>query len=462
MSSTIPIIISCYNNYKYLDNLIDQLVQLLESPDIRIFNNNSDEQNTLDYLSTTPYPVINSTSVPGPDTWIDYLYDSLPDVFAMVSPCVLFNPLMPNTFIDDLINIGNKYQSKKTGLALRIDDQAIMYQYSFEDYGYNATYQIYQSQLQYWSNPIPDCTYELFLSPLDSTFFVYNKNNCGADIRVAGNYTCRFLCWYVNIPDVIADPGSKGAISRYHRYLANASVNTYQAIKYFEFQYLTDQNIVAVTKRSSDFLVQLGSSNDDFWQNTYPSNWIEDTFDVLDRYLNINKQYLDIGGWIGDTAVYASRNSMSVVTVEPDQRVTKDLEQHISNNLLNAPVYVEKSAVGAVGDKVLYYTLGDKEEIKRAYVSNVDDSVAVDVISFNEIIDKYKLTNLSIINVNINGSEEYMLQDAYDYSTANKVPLYVTFYYSTWEDREIGRFRFLTEEQQRSITSGVVSILFNG
>lgn len=459
--STIPIIILCYNNYKYVQNTINQLVTILGSPDIRIFNNNSSEQNTLNYLSSVSYPVINNnTDVPNQDTWVPFMYDMMPDVFAVTGPSVLFNDLMPSTFLDDFTEISIKHNSRKTGPALLIDDHEMMYRYRFIDYGYDGVDTIFNGQTQYWTVNIPDERYQLFRSPIDNSFSVYNKNCSGLDIRVAGVYTSRVISWYVDIP---TNPRlSDTKISRYHRYLANCDLNTYQPIRFFELQYLTDQNINEITKRNNSLLVQFdGSSDDDFWRNTYSDNWEEATFDILDRYLDIRKPYLEIGGWIGDTSIYASRNSSLVVTVEPDVRVLDKLNTFISNNYLETEIIVDRNAVGTVSDATVYYSLGSGGELQRTYTEQKEDTVPVNTISFNDIITRYNLSGLSLINININGSEEYILQDAYDYSTLNGIPLYITFYYSTWENNDLSRFSFLTVEQQAAISGGVTSILFN-
>lgn len=460
--STIPIIVICYNNYKYVQLMIHQLENLLVSPDIRIFNNHSTEQNTLNYLLTLSYPVINGTSEPPTgDSWVQYMYDLMPNVFAVTGPSVLFNSDMPNTFLEYFIEISNRFQSKKVGPALRINDQGAMYQYRFKDYGYEGVETIYEGQLQFWTNQICVSGCELYLSPIDNTFAVYNKNYFGPDIRVAGDYTCRILTWYQNISDVLSPLTLK--ISRYHRYIAITDPDTYQPIKYFELQYLSDQNIHVVSKRNYDFLIQFdtadNSSPDDlFWINDYPTNWKEDFFNILDTYLDSTKQYLDIGSWIGDTAIYASRRSAMVVAVEPDQRILSKLKQTFENNYLETNIYLFEEAIYETTGEIVYYTLGENG---RIYRNDVGNTSVVNTISFEAIISKYNLNNLSLINLNINGSEEYVLQQIYDFSMLNRIPLYVTFYHFTWENSDITRFAFLTEQQQIDIVSGVVSILFN-
>ena len=62
------------------------------------------------------------------------------------------------------------------------------------------------------------------------------------------------------------------------------------------------------------------------------STWEEETFDVFDKYLKKDKQFLDIGAWVGTTALYASRLSSYVVCVEADPVSVKKLQNNINNN----------------------------------------------------------------------------------------------------------------------------------
>jgi FkbM family methyltransferase len=470
--TTIPINIICYDNYKYVALMILQLTSILVDPDIRIIDNGSTDPLTIEFLVTTNYPVTYMGNV-GPTIWY-YIYDDMPDLFVVTDADLIFDPDMPNTFLDDLTTISNYYGSWKTGLALRIDDYPLMYTYNFEtDCGYTGVYDIYTGQSQYWTNQYSDPNgYTVYGSPVDTTFFLFNKNNPTnppqQDTRLAGEFQLRVLSWYVNIDDIYSDGGG---ISRLHRYLAhiNDYPDTFYTIRCFELKYLDDNNIYPAVKDIDSVgyahLVQLdldSTGNDDFWQNVYPTDYNQ-IFTYYDNYLNPNKVYIDVGSWLGDTVFYPSRNSKRVIAVEPDSRVADKLETNIALSQLETPFILERSALYSSTELSLPFCQQENPETDST-ASHLDSTclspTSVPGISFSDLLDKYSVGDVSMINVNINGDEENVLQDLYDYSSTNDVRLYVTFYYSVWLDSDLDRFTFLTTEEKTAISSGIVSILF--
>ena len=59
-SYEVPIIIICYNNYKYVENMVRQIEEINKNylPFIKILNNNSNDIDTINYLKNTPIEII--------------------------------------------------------------------------------------------------------------------------------------------------------------------------------------------------------------------------------------------------------------------------------------------------------------------------------------------------------------------------------------------------------------------
>lgn len=479
--ATIPINVISLNNYKYVAMMLLQLTSLLVDPNITIVDNGSTDQYTLNYLSTLSYPVkyLPKTT---PVLWY-YIYDpeNVPDIFAVTDADLLFNEDMPNTFLDDLILINSQYGSWQTGMALRIDDPSVMYQYSFDqDYcGYPNVYEIWTSQSQFWNVQYVNSNFDIYEAAIDSTFFIFNKNNNGnPSIRVGGIYQQRVISWYERFEDLSSvGGGSLSGISRLHRYFAHVDdyPDVYYPIRCFELHYLAENNIIAVSKDiSPDFssvgqithLVQLdlqSTGSDSFWETVYPTNY-NPIFEHYNTYLNPSKDYIDIGSWLGDTIFYPSRNSKRVILVEPDSRVRQKLKNTIHLSFMETPFLVEESALySSTSTSATFCQYPNPEsESTLSHLSSscTGTEVSVSSISFSDLISKYSITDVSFINCNINGDEENVIEVLHTYSSTNSVPLYVTFYYSIWNNQDLNRFTFLTTEQKTLIQSGVVSILF--
>jgi FkbM family methyltransferase len=353
-----------------------------------------------------------------------------------------------------MIDISEKYQASRVGFALDISDPEKMYTYYCINMDDMCT-----CQKQYWIHRISDNKYEMYFSPIDTTFHLFNKNYPNyTNIRIAGDFTMKHLPWYIDID----------GISMFHKYEMYKNATTSSSIKTFIMRYMEDNKIIPIEKNNETILVKLDNSTDDhFWVNIFPT-WEQETFQVFDKYLDPNKQFLDIGSWIGSTCIYASRKSSYVVSVEADPLSIEKLKRNIDLNHFDVTIDVEPYAVYNKQTEIIFGANNSREnscsndsmsQIKITKTKKED--VIVKTITFNEIIEKYKLNNLSLINIDIGGGEEYILEDVFEYTKSQKVPVYISFHYSSWNDLNLDRFENLTSDHKNKIINDpFCSILF--
>jgi hypothetical protein len=173
-----------------------------------------------------------------------FIFDTLPDRFIITDPDLQFNKKMPNNFIDIIIQISDRYHSEKVGFALDISDPEEMFPYPFSDFGYDGLPTIWESQKQYWINRIPDDSYEMYFSVIDTTFCLFNKKyRGGSHIRVAGDFTMKHLPWYINVE----------GISRMSRYLMYKDTSSVSSIKHFELHYIKENKYIPIQKKMKHF-----------------------------------------------------------------------------------------------------------------------------------------------------------------------------------------------------------------
>ena len=218
----IPIIIICYNNYKYVDNTIQQIARINESyvPYIQIMNNSSTDPDTVKYLEQVQVKVIH-TENNGPrisKIHNKHIYDILPDKFILTDADLEFNPNLPTDFIEQLVILSEVYKCRKIGFALKIDDYADMIQGEY----FNGL-SIYEWESSAWYIRIQDPSFELYSAAIDTTFAVINKNGTDINIRVAGNFTARHLPWYTKNPLLTLE-------DQYKLYTAEPLTEAYQYI----------------------------------------------------------------------------------------------------------------------------------------------------------------------------------------------------------------------------------------
>ena len=81
--------------------------------------------------------------------------------------------------------------------------------------------------------------------------------------------------------------------------------------------------------------------------------------------------------------------------------------------------------------------------------------------AINIIINNINPNEISLIKVDIEGGEEFILNDLFILNAKYKMPLYISFHYDWWKDKNLNRFDFLTESQKNKIvTQPFCSILF--
>jgi hypothetical protein len=195
----IPIIVICYNNYKYVDNTIRQIGEVNKEyvKHVVIMDNRSTDEDTLRYLERSPLRVITNASNNGP--WVSptnnrHVYDQMPEKFILTDPDLGFNPKLPSNFIDVLIRIADVHRASKVGFALDISEEHLFW----KDNVINGK-SIVDSERVYWNDRIPDTYYTLYRADIDTTFCIVNKeyvDHHSRHIRVADDFTAKHLPWY--------------------------------------------------------------------------------------------------------------------------------------------------------------------------------------------------------------------------------------------------------------------------
>jgi hypothetical protein len=406
MQSEIPIIIICYNNYRYVQNTLLQILSTNKEyyKNIQILNNNSTCLETLDFLKKVDVKVIHNENN-GP--WISstintHIYDVLPNKFILTDPDLKLNEHIPKNFIEILSFLSDEYQTSKIGFALDISDFDKMYKYE----NYCSSKNIFNWESQFWIHKIDDDRYELYKSDIDTTFCLVNKNyqhNC-FNMRIARNFTAKHLPWYID----------NEIFNTYENYLNALNTTNISTISKIIKPYI-DENYLKIYKNNELFLIKNENENLFFWKNTF-SQWENETFEILDTFLSKDKVFIDIGNCIG-TTMYGCRKSKHVYSTDKSSEEIHNLKTNCSN-----------------------YTIESIEDIEN--------------------IKKYQ-NNISLIKVDIKGEEENILNVLFDLHTTNNVPLYIKFYYDLWKDKNIDRFHFLSENNKKSIVSNsFISILF--
>lgn len=108
-----------------------------------------------------------------------------------------------------------------------------------------------------------------------------------------------------------------------------------------------------VKKNSLNF--NIDSSNeyfDLFWTDVEKNIWEQNTFKILDRYVNKDSYVLDIGAWIGPVTLYAAAIGAKVDAFEPDPVAYDELIRNINVNDFKDKISVYKECINDVNGVV--------------------------------------------------------------------------------------------------------------
>jgi FkbM family methyltransferase len=443
----VPIIIVCYNNYKYVRNMIKRLKEINEDliSNIYILNNASTMEDTKKYLETVEVKIIENTGNNGP--WLashvnTHIYNVLPNKFILTDADLELNQNMPKNFIETMIELSDKYNCYKVGLALDISEKEKFIDENKYDY-----------EIEFWSNRIDNNEYELYNAVIDTTFCMVDKTReyGSNNLRIAGNYTAKHLPWYNENP----------IYNIYENYKLNENVsNEISTIKNKLVNYI-ETNYLKI-KKNNEIIFIKNDDNDkniNFWRDIF-INWEQNTFKIFDRYLKSDKIFIDIGGWIGTTCIYGSRKSKKVYVVEADKESYNDM---IKNSLANNDniIGINKAIYNKDGVDIMF---GKNKNLENSRMNdstsqiydeddNVENCYKIKTITIESIINEYKIdpNNISLIKVDIEGGEEYILEDLYNIYTKYKIPMYISFHYTWWKNKDLERFKLISEEQRNFI-----------
>jgi FkbM family methyltransferase len=194
-----------------------------------------------------------------------------------------------------------------------------------------------------------------------------------------------------------------------------------------------------------------------FWNIIFPNNWEDFTFEVLDHYLHPDKNYLDIGAWVGPTVLYAANKSKHTFGIEPDPIAFQELQKNIELNpsIEDKITIINKAISHKSGTKKLFKRVrfGDSSSSLIPTLSEEDFHI-VSVFTLKELVKEFKVDNLSLIKVDIEGGEYFLVPAMRSYLKKYKLPFYLSLHpnflksflekkYSTENDIEKSYLKFV-------------------
>lgn len=164
-----------------------------------------------------------------------------------------------------------------------------------------------------------------------------------------------------------------------------------------------------------------------FWAHADSGQWEDDTLNFIAAHAGKGSTFVDIGGWIGPTALYASRLAKRVVALEPDPVAHRDL---VANDKLNnAGIDVWNVGVDNVpGQFELYAPTGLGESITSSIASPGAEKIVVKTVSFDDISRRIDGAGHVVVKVDIEGHEYQVAQSLAAFVARHRAPLHLSLH----------------------------------
>lgn len=176
-----------------------------------------------------------------------------------------------------------------------------------------------------------------------------------------------------------------------------------------------------IKKNNVSFNVK-GGYSEKWFSSSHFQKWEKNTFHILDHYYNLHKIYIDIGAWIGPTALYASQRFNSVYAIEPDGIAFRRLANNLKANNIDNITIVNK-CLSDKDETILFggngkwgnsestmlvsnpeYSSWDGRWSKEEREKNIKE---IETISIDTLITEFNInpSNIGFIKMDIEGGE---------------------------------------------------------
>jgi FkbM family methyltransferase len=163
-----------------------------------------------------------------------------------------------------------------------------------------------------------------------------------------------------------------------------------------------------VSRGSTTFEVVVNDAGEDrFWHKFESGRWEPETLAALDHLLDSETLFVDIGGWIGPTALYAASLGCRVVCVEADPEALRRLRANLDlNPQLAARVEIVDRALFPGSGEVRLASLRKPGDSMSSIVHDVGvETWSVNTITPDELAARIAGSARYFFKIDIEGGE---------------------------------------------------------
>lgn len=142
-----------------------------------------------------------------------------------------------------------------------------------------------------------------------------------------------------------------------------------------------------------------------FWENMSSGQWEPSTLDVLEKYLPLSSVFVDFGGWIGPTSLYASRYCKKIIAFEPDPKARAEFSRNIELNQLFSIELRPEAISTELGDAVMWDGGSGMGNSISSFTHRIGTKFTVKTMTPAEVCTRIGPNDTYFIKMDIEGGE---------------------------------------------------------
>lgn len=170
-----------------------------------------------------------------------------------------------------------------------------------------------------------------------------------------------------------------------------------------------------------------------FWKRVNRGDWEPQTFAIFDQHISSNTLFLDIGAWIGSTALYAVQAARKCVAFEPDPVAFTELSRNLAANTgrdWSNRIEIHDCAINPDGQP---FTLGGTSEgadsTSSALFPNRESQWTVRAMRLPDVLATHRAADEPVfLKIDIEGGEYALIPAVRDIVADPKVTAFVSFH----------------------------------
>lgn len=186
-------------------------------------------------------------------------------------------------------------------------------------------------------------------------------------------------------------------------------------------------DLLEIRGRGKSFRVAPGR-NREFWNEANSGVWEPETYETFERFIRPDRDYIDIGSWIGPTVLFGCQFARRAFAVEPDPVAFADLSANVSANPFSN-IQLFNGCIAEKSGKVAFGSQGDGgDSMSSMLFASGKTRWTVDALSFDDFLRAHQVGDVGFLKMDIEGGEYGVLPTMLPYLQKHRPTLHLSLH----------------------------------